>query len=63
MAAGWTDHGGSLTEVVCSRVPPWPQAQTVSDMAPVEQHDVEGLSVLKSRLRSVNEGFKTGFAC
>ena len=29
MAAGLTDHVWSLTEVLCYRVPPWPQAQTV----------------------------------
>jgi hypothetical protein len=29
MAAGVTDHVWSLTEVLCYRVPPWPQAQTV----------------------------------
>jgi hypothetical protein len=29
MAAGLTDHVWSLKEVWCSRVPPWPQAQTV----------------------------------
>ena len=29
MAAGWTDHGWALTEVLCYRVPPWPQPQTV----------------------------------
>ena len=27
MAAGLTDHGWSLQEVLCYRVPPWPQAQ------------------------------------
>jgi hypothetical protein len=29
MAAGLTDHVWSLTEVLCYRVPPWSQAQTV----------------------------------
>ena len=29
MAAGLTDHGWALTEVLCYRVPPWPQPQTV----------------------------------
>jgi hypothetical protein len=29
MAAGLTDHVWSLTEVLCYRVPPWPQVQTV----------------------------------
>ena len=29
MAAGLTDHVWSLTEVLCYRVPPWPQPQTV----------------------------------
>jgi hypothetical protein len=29
MAAGWTDHGWSVREVLLLRVPPWPQAQTV----------------------------------
>src|SRR5262245_47927952 len=29
MAAGLTDHMWSLKEVLCYRVPPWPQAQTV----------------------------------
>jgi len=29
MAAGVTDHVWSLTEVLCYRVPPWPQVQTV----------------------------------
>jgi hypothetical protein len=28
MAAGWTDHGWSLREVLLFRVPPWPQPQT-----------------------------------
>jgi hypothetical protein len=28
MAAGLTDHGWSLTEVLRYRVPPWPQVQT-----------------------------------
>ena len=30
---------------------------------PVEPHNVEGLSVLKSRLRGMNGGLKTGFEC
>jgi hypothetical protein len=29
MAAGLTDHVWSLQEVLCYRVPPWPQPQTV----------------------------------
>jgi hypothetical protein len=29
MAAGLTDHGWSLKEVLLSRVPPWPQPQMV----------------------------------
>ena len=29
MAVGWTDHVWSLKEVLLSRVPPWPQPQTV----------------------------------
>jgi hypothetical protein len=29
MAAGLTDHVWSLKEVLCYRVPPWPQPQTV----------------------------------
>jgi hypothetical protein len=29
LAAGLTDHVWSLKEVLCYRVPPWPQAQTV----------------------------------
>jgi hypothetical protein len=29
MAAGGTEHVWSLTEVLLSRVPPWPQPQTV----------------------------------
>ena len=29
MAAGLTEHGWSLTEVLLSRVPPWPPPQTV----------------------------------
>jgi hypothetical protein len=29
MAAGLSDHGWSLKEVLCYRVPPWPQLQTV----------------------------------
>jgi hypothetical protein len=28
MAAGLTDHVWSLKEVLCYRVPPWPQTQT-----------------------------------
>ena len=30
MAAGLTDHVWSLKEVLLSRVPPWPQPQTVN---------------------------------
>jgi hypothetical protein len=29
MAAGLTDHIWSLREVLCYRVPPWPQLQTI----------------------------------
>jgi hypothetical protein len=29
MAAGLTDHGWTLKEVLMFRVPPWPQPQTV----------------------------------
>jgi hypothetical protein len=29
MAAGLTDHVWSLKEVLCYRVPPWPQPQMV----------------------------------
>jgi len=29
MAAGLTDHGWTLREVLLYRVPPWPQPQTV----------------------------------
>jgi IS1 family transposase len=29
MAAGWTDHGWTLQEVLLFRVPPWPQPQVV----------------------------------
>jgi hypothetical protein len=29
MAAGLTNHVWTLREVLCSRVPPWPQPQTV----------------------------------
>jgi len=35
MAAGLTDHVWTLREVLLYRVPPWPQPQTVSNMAPV----------------------------
>jgi IS1 family transposase len=35
MVAGLTDHVWSLKEVLMFRVPPWPQAQTVSNMAPM----------------------------
>jgi hypothetical protein len=40
-----------------------PGADGLRHGAPVEHHDVEGLSVLKSRLRGVNEGLKFGFEC
>jgi len=33
MAAGRTDHVWSLREVLLFRVPPWPQPQTISNMA------------------------------
>jgi hypothetical protein len=35
MAAGLTDHMWTLKEVLLYRVPPWPQPQTVYNMAPV----------------------------
>ncbi len=38
MAAGLTDHVWSLTEVLLYRVPPWPQPQKVSAMAPLDDH-------------------------
>jgi IS1 family transposase len=38
MAAGWTEHGWSLKEGLLSRVPPWLQPQTVSAMAPLDDH-------------------------
>ncbi len=35
MAAGLTDHVWTLKEVLLYRVPPWPQPQTVYNMASV----------------------------
>jgi hypothetical protein len=35
MAAGLTDHGWTLKDVLLYRVPPWPQSQPVSEMAPL----------------------------
>jgi hypothetical protein len=37
MAAGLTDHMWTLKEVLLHRVPPWPQPQTVSAMALVDE--------------------------
>ena len=42
MAAGVTDHVWSLTEGLCSRVPPWPQMQTVSNRRLVQDWGIKG---------------------
>lgn len=41
MAAGVTDHVGSLKAVLFYRVPPWPQTSTVKNRMPVEERGVE----------------------
>jgi hypothetical protein len=38
MAAGLTEHVWSRQEVLLYRVPPWPQPQTVSAMASLDEH-------------------------
>jgi hypothetical protein len=38
MAAGWTDHGGSLRAVVGCRGPPWPHPQARSGAAAPDAH-------------------------
>jgi hypothetical protein len=43
LAAGLTDHVWSLKAVLLYRVPPWPQAQTVSNRMPVEERARERL--------------------
>jgi IS1 family transposase len=62
MAAGLTDHGWTLKAVLLSRVPPWPQPQTVSNRLLVAEHGVEGLSVLRDRPRAMDGVLHTGFA-
>src|SRR5882724_1244296 len=63
MAAGLTDHVWPLKEVLCYRVPPWPQTQTVSNRMLVEDHDMEGPSVLRDRPTGVDGGLKTDLEC
>src|ERR1043166_3208390 len=43
MAAGVTDHVWSLKEVLCYRVPPWPQPQTTESRRRVEHRGVKRL--------------------
>src|SRR5262249_10320046 len=59
MAAGLTDHVWSLKEVLLYRVPPWPQAQMVSNRMLVKDRGVEGLSVLRYRPTGADEGLRT----
>jgi hypothetical protein len=59
MAAGLTDHVWSLKEVLCYRVPPWPQPQMVESRILVEDQDVERLSALRARPSGAREGLKT----
>ena len=49
MAAGVTAHVWTLKEILLYRVPPWPQPQTVYNLARVDDRMVEGLSVLRCR--------------
>ena len=62
MAAGLTDHGWSLKEVLFYRVPPWPQPQIVQSRIGVEDQEVERLGVLRCRPSGASEGLKTDLA-
>jgi hypothetical protein len=59
LAAGLTDPVWSLKEVLCSRVPPWPQPQIGSSRIPVEERGVERRSALRWRATGAHEGWKT----
>jgi hypothetical protein len=63
MAAGLTEHVWSLTEVLLSRVPPWPQPQRGSEMAPLEIMEGSGGGALRCRPGGLEEGLKTRFEC
>ena len=56
MAARWTDHVRSLTEVWLSRVPPWPQPQTVEEAVSVDAHGVEPLPCAPREARRLGRG-------
>jgi hypothetical protein len=59
MVAGLTDHVWSLKEMLCYRVPPWPQPQIVERRILVEDQAVERLGALRDRPSGAGEGLKT----
>ena len=56
MAAGLTDHVWSLREVLLFRVPPWPQAQTVSATGAGEERGVERLKCAQMQPHRAGRG-------
>jgi hypothetical protein len=56
MAAGWTDHVWSLTEVWLYRVPPWPPPQTVSNMPLGDARGVERLRCAQRQANGMGRG-------
>jgi hypothetical protein len=61
MAAGLTDHVWSLPEVLLYRVPPWPQAQTVSNRMPVDDRARERLACAPMEDNRVERGMENQF--
>jgi hypothetical protein len=61
MAAGVTDHVWSLKEVLCYRGPPWPQLQTVSNIAPVDDPEIECLTCARMQANRHGWGLEHRF--
>ena len=61
MAAGVTEHVWSLQEVLLWRVPPWPQAQTVSNRMPVDERAGERLACAPMEDHRVERGVEHQF--
>jgi IS1 family transposase len=61
MAAGLTDHVWTLKEVLMFRVPPWPQPQTVSATAPLDDLGRKRLRCAQTQANGVRRGVENAF--
>jgi hypothetical protein len=61
MAAGLSEHGWTLQEVLMFRVPPWPPPQPVESRAPVDARDVAWLTCAQRQANRVERGVENAF--